>query len=90
MGQLWLAGVFPGLLLALPVFDLCGLRCKIQPHLGPALSKEERNVPLAEKLKLLTRRHPPFNDLLLMMGLFVMGVTSLVERLRQWGRFLPS
>ncbi|MDK1490239.1 TRAP transporter large permease subunit [Sinorhizobium sp. 7-81] len=79
VGQLWLAGVFPGLLLALLFSIYVVIRCKIQPHLGPALPKEERNIPLAEKLKLLRAGILPFMIFFLMMGLFVMGVTSLVE-----------
>jgi tripartite ATP-independent transporter DctM subunit len=79
VGQLWLAGVFPGLLLALLFSIYVIVRCKIQPHLGPALPKEERNIPLAEKLKLLRAGILPFMIFFLMMGLFVMGVTSLVE-----------
>ncbi|ASY63743.1 TRAP-type C4-dicarboxylate transport system, large permease component [Sinorhizobium sojae CCBAU 05684] len=79
VGQLWLAGVFPGLLLAFLFSLYVVIRCKIQPHLGPALPKEERNIPLAEKLKLLRAGILPFMIFFLMMGLFVMGVTSLVE-----------
>ncbi|OHV82403.1 TRAP transporter large permease subunit [Ensifer sp. LCM 4579] len=79
VGQLWLAGVFPGLLLALLFSLYVVIRCKIQPHLGPALPKEERDLPLAEKLKLLRAGILPFMIFFLMMGLFVMGITSLVE-----------
>ncbi len=79
VGQLWLAGVFPGLLLALLFSVYVIVRCKIQPHLGPALPKEERDIPLAEKLKLLRAGILPFMIFFLMMGLFVMGITSLVE-----------
>ncbi|MBP2236846.1 tripartite ATP-independent transporter DctM subunit [Sinorhizobium kostiense] len=79
VGQLWLAGVFPGLLLALLFSLYVIIRCKIQPHLGPALPKQERDIPLAEKLKLLRAGILPFMIFFLMMGLFVMGVTSLVE-----------
>ncbi|MEI8611485.1 TRAP transporter large permease subunit [Enterovibrio sp. Hal110] len=53
VGKLWLAGVFPGLMMATMFIIYIVVRCKMQPQLGPALSKEERNVPLAEKLKLL-------------------------------------
>ncbi|HXV30678.1 MAG TPA: TRAP transporter large permease subunit [Sinorhizobium sp.] len=79
VGQLWLAGVFPGLLLALLFSIYVVIRCKIQPHLGPALPKEERDIPFAEKLKLLRAGILPFMIFFLMMGLFVMGITSLVE-----------
>ncbi|MCA1490953.1 TRAP transporter large permease [Sinorhizobium alkalisoli] len=79
VGQLWLAGVFPGLLLAFLFSLYVVIRCKIQPHLGPALPKEERDLPLAEKLKLLRAGILPFMIFFLMMGLFVLGITSLVE-----------
>jgi TRAP-type mannitol/chloroaromatic compound transport system permease large subunit len=53
VGQLWLAGVFPGLMMAAMFIIYIYIRCRIQPHLGPALPKEERNHPLSEKLRLL-------------------------------------
>ena len=52
VGQLWLAGVFPGLLLALLFAIYVVIRCWINPALGPALPAEERDMPLIEKLKL--------------------------------------
>ena len=53
VGQLWLAGVFPGLMMAGLFVIYIAVRCWFQPHLGPALPPEERNVPMAEKLRLL-------------------------------------
>ncbi|KXF80955.1 TRAP transporter large permease [Enterovibrio coralii] len=79
VGQLWLAGVFPGLLMATMFIIYIVVRCKMQPHLGPALSKEERNVPFAEKLKLLQAGILPLGIFFSMTGLFLMGITSLVE-----------
>lgn len=79
VGQLWLAGVFPGLLLATLFIVYIVVRCKLQPHLGPSLPKEERDIPLKEKLKLLRSGIIPFVIFFFMTGLFVMGVTSLVE-----------
>ena len=79
VGQLWLAGVFPGLLLAGLFIAYIAIRCWLQPHLGPALPPEERNVPLREKLRLLRAGILPFLIFFLMTGLFLMGVTSLVE-----------
>ncbi|MCO6185598.1 TRAP transporter large permease subunit [Rhizobium sp. L1K21] len=79
VGKLWLAGVFPGLLLAALFIIYVMVRCKLDPSLAPALSKEEREMPLSEKLKLLRAGILPFLIFFLMMGLFVMGVTSLVE-----------
>ncbi|WP_407330410.1 TRAP transporter large permease subunit [Enterovibrio sp. 27052020O] len=79
VGQLWLAGVFPGLLMAAMFVLYIVIRCKLQPQLGPALSEEERNVPMAEKLKLLRAGILPLAIFFSMTGLFLMGVTSLVE-----------
>ncbi len=41
VGQLWLAGVFPGLMMAGMFIVYIYIRCKITPSLGPALKKEE-------------------------------------------------
>jgi len=79
VGQLWLAGVFPGLLMATLFTLYIVIRCRIQPQLGPALTKEERQMPWAEKFKLLRSGIVPLLIFFSMTGLFVMGVTSLVE-----------
>ena len=42
IGQLWLAGVFPGLLLAGLFIAYIAIRCWLQPSLGPPLPLEER------------------------------------------------
>jgi tripartite ATP-independent transporter DctM subunit len=79
VGQLWLAGVFPGLMMAAMFIIYIAIRCRLQPHLGPALPEEERNVPLAEKLRLLRAGILPLLIFATMMVPFVMGWTSLVE-----------
>lgn len=79
VGQLWLAGVFPGLLMATLFTLYIVIRCRLQPHLGPTLSKEERQMPWAEKFRLLRSGILPLLIFFSMTGLFVMGVTSLVE-----------
>ncbi|SNZ21498.1 TRAP transporter large permease [Cohaesibacter gelatinilyticus] len=79
VGKLWLGGVFPGLILAAMFIAYIVIRCKMQPNLGPALPKEERDMPMSEKLKLLRAGILPLIIFFLMTGLFLMGVTSLVE-----------
>jgi tripartite ATP-independent transporter DctM subunit len=79
VGQLWLAGVFPGLMMATLFILYVVIRCKFQPHLGPALNDDERNVPLSEKLRLLRAGALPFIIFAAMMVPFVNGWTSLVE-----------
>jgi tripartite ATP-independent transporter DctM subunit len=79
IGQLWLAGVLPGLMLAALMIVYLLVRCRLQPHLAPALPAAERNVGWGEKLRLLRAGIIPFLIFFAMMGLFIMGVTSLVE-----------
>jgi len=79
VSKLWLAGLLPGLLMATLFIIYIYVRCRLQPELGPVLSKEERNIPLKEKLKLLTAGIIPFVIFMSMTGLFLMGIASLVE-----------
>jgi tripartite ATP-independent transporter DctM subunit len=80
IGQLWLAGVFPGLLLAGLFIGYIAIRCWFQPSLGPPLPLEERRqVTWAERIRLLGAGIVPLVIFLSMTGLFLMGVTSLVE-----------
>ncbi len=79
VGQLWLAGILPGLMMAGLFILYIYIRCKIQPELGPVLAKEERDVPLAEKLRLLRAGLLPLGIFASMMVPFVNGWTSLVE-----------
>lgn len=79
VGQLWLAGALPGLMLATLFIIYIYVRCRIQPELGPVLPAEERNVPLSEKLRLLRAGLLPLVIFAVMMVPFVKGWTSLVE-----------
>ena len=79
VGKLWLAGAVPGLMMAALFILYIVIRCRIQPNLGPVLPKADRNMLLGDKLKLLKAGIIPFLIFFFMTGLFVMGVTSLVE-----------
>jgi tripartite ATP-independent transporter DctM subunit len=79
VSQLWLAGVFPGLLLAVLFGGYIAIRCKLNPKLGPPLPKEEREMPMKEKLQLLYAGILPLAIIFSVTGLFMIGVTSLVE-----------
>ncbi len=78
--DLWLAGVFPALLMAL-IFGLyIAARSLIQPEIAPAMPAEERaQITWAERLSLLKKGILPLAVFLIMMGLFLTGTTSLVE-----------
>jgi len=80
VSQLWLAGVFPGLLLALLFIGYIVIRCKLNSNLGPTLTPEERaEITWSEKLSLLKAGLVPLAIVFTVTGLFMMGVTSLVE-----------
>jgi tripartite ATP-independent transporter DctM subunit len=80
VGHLWLAGILPGLLMASLFVLYVLIRCRLQPQLGPALPAEERAaISRREKLLLLRAGLAPLLIFALMIGLFVKGVTSLVE-----------
>ena len=78
VGQLWLAGVIPGLMMAGMFIIYIWIRCKLQPKLGPALP-DAGNVPRAEKIRLLGAGLLPLAIFAAMMIPFVNGWTSLVE-----------
>ena len=79
VGQLWLAGIFPGLMMAGLFVLYIGVRCAITPSLGPVLPKAERDVPRAEKIKLLRAGLLPLFIYAVMIVPFISGSTSLVE-----------
>ncbi|MEQ8826464.1 MAG: TRAP transporter large permease subunit, partial [Parvibaculum sp.] len=78
--QLWLAGVLPGLIMAALFAIYIYIRCRRNPALGPALPEEElAEITWSEKFRLLRAGIIPFLIFGSMMGLFVTGITSLVE-----------
>jgi len=79
VGQLWLAGVLPGLMMAGLFVLYIVIRCRITPALGPVLPKAERDIPMAAKLRLLGAGLLPLFIFFAMMVPFVNGWTSLVE-----------
>ncbi len=79
VGQLWLAGVLPGLMMATLFVMYIYVRCRLQPSLGPTLAPEERDIPFSEKMRLLRAGVLPLVIFAVMMVPFVIGWTSLVE-----------
>jgi tripartite ATP-independent transporter DctM subunit len=78
--DLWLAGIGPGILMAILFAVYVYVRCRLQPDLGPALPEEERReITGAEKFALLRAGLLPLMIFFAMMTLFMTGVTSLVE-----------
>ncbi|MCB6178442.1 TRAP transporter large permease subunit [Rhodobacter sp. Har01] len=80
VSELWLAGILPGLLMAGMFILYVVVRCTIQPSLGPAMSRTEReSITWAEKASSLRAGALPFVIFFAMMLPFVKGWTSLVE-----------
>ena len=78
VGQLWLAGVVPGLLMATLFIVYIYIRCRINPKLGPVADDLDEVTP-AEKFRLLVAGVLPIAIFAAMMVPFVNGWTSLVE-----------
>lgn len=79
VSELWLAGVFPALLMAALFIGYVVVRCHLQPELGPVLPLEERSLTWQQKVESLAAGIPTLIIIFLVIGLFFMGVTSLVE-----------
>ena len=80
VGQLWLAGILPGLMMAALFIVYIWVRCRLNPSLGPALSAEESAaIPRAEKIRLLRAGLLPVGIFAVMMVPFVNGWASLTE-----------
>jgi len=80
VSQLWLAGAIPGLMMAGMFIAYIVIRCWLQPSLGPSLTREERaEISWEERISLLKAGILPLFIFFSMTGLFLMGITSLVE-----------
>ncbi|MBA7623873.1 C4-dicarboxylate TRAP transporter large permease protein DctM [subsurface metagenome] len=78
IGHLWMAGAIPGMMLAGMYIAYIGIRCHIQPHIGPPIPLEER-VGLREKIMTMRAGLAPLGLLFMVMGLLLMGVTTITE-----------
>ena len=55
VGQLWLAGVVPGLMMAALFIGYIYIRCRIQPELGPILPEKNAEYPACRKAAAVER-----------------------------------
>ncbi len=78
VGQLWLAGIVPGLMMAGMFVIYIWLRCRANPALGP-VARDLDVVTREEKIRLLGAGILPLAIFAAMMVPFVNGWTSLVE-----------
>jgi len=79
IGQLYMAGVMPGLLLAGSYCAYIIVRCWISPELAPPAPTEERNRPLREKLAMLGALIIPALVALMVLGSLYLGIATPTE-----------
>ena len=89
VGKLFIAGLFPGILLALLFMAYIGVRCFISPELGPPVPLEER-FSWKEKFISLRSAILPVGLIFMVLGLIYLGVCTPTEAagLGAFGSFL--
>lgn len=78
IGGLFLGGILPGLMLALFYITYIGIRCRIQPHMGPAVPAEEK-FTRSEKLHALVNIWPFLLLIVLVLGAIWGGIATPSE-----------
>ena len=79
IGELYIAGVIPGLILATGFIIYIAIRCIINPKLGPPAPLEERDIPLKQKLILLQGLILPAMIIMLVLGTIYTGIATATE-----------
>ena len=79
IGRLFAATVVPGLLLASIYIGYIVVRCRLNPELGPPAPPEERNLPRAEKVRLIGGLVLPLGVAGGVLGSIYLGVASVSE-----------
>ncbi len=78
IGGLFAGGILPGILLTVIFIIYIAVRCFFQPHLGPALPKEER-ASWEEKLSSLKAVILPILIIIMVLGSIYFGVCTATE-----------
>lgn len=78
VGQMFAAGVLPGVLLMVLTVLYIVVRCAFQPNLAPALPKEERGN-MAEKMRALRAVILPILIVVMVLGSIIKGITTPTE-----------
>jgi tripartite ATP-independent transporter DctM subunit len=78
IGRLFAAGIIPGLMLSILFLSYIGIRCYFQPHLAPALPREER-VSVKEKILLAKGLVLPALLIFAVLGSIFLGIASPTE-----------
>lgn len=79
IGQLFVATIVPGLLLASIYIGYIVVRCRLNPELGPPAPASERNLPRAEKIRLIGGLVLPLGVAGGVLGSIYLGIASVSE-----------
>ncbi len=79
IGKLFMGGLVAGVLLGGLYITYILIRCYFQPHLGPPLSKEERMIPLPQKLAHLRGLIIPGLLMTAVLGSIFLGIATPTE-----------
>ena len=79
IGELYMAGVIPGLLLATAYILYIIVRCTLNPELAPRSAPGERQMPLAEKIRLLGDLALPALLAVAVLGSLYLGIATPTE-----------
>lgn len=78
VGELFIGAVMPGLMLSGMYIAYIGVRCGVNPRLGPALAPRER-VTTREKIQLLGGMAAPIILVAIVLGVIFTGIATPVE-----------
>jgi len=80
VGNLFAAAILPGLLLSGLYLLYVGVRCYMNPKLGPPIPKEDRTATIGQKVSMTMKNFvPPFGLILTVMGTILAGIATPTE-----------
>ena len=79
IGELFIAVIFPGLLLATFYVVYVLVRCRLNPDLGPPLPVEQRDIPIRAKLAMLKGLVLPLFIAFSVLGSIYLGIAAVAE-----------
>ncbi|MCW8859951.1 MAG: TRAP transporter large permease subunit [Deltaproteobacteria bacterium] len=80
VGNLFAAAILPGLLLSGMYLLYVGVRCFLNPKIGPPIPAEDRTATVMEKFTMTMKNFvPPFGLILTVMGTILAGVATPTE-----------
>ncbi len=80
VGNLFAAAILPGLLLSGLYLLYVGIRCYLNPKMGPPIPAEDRTATVGQKITMTMKNFvPPFGLILTVMGTILAGIATPTE-----------